>query len=135
VPVPGQDSGIKIYGEQRGSAAGDYDEDGRVDLVVAQNGGATRLFHNQTSKPGLRVRLKGAPGNPDGIGAVLRIAFESHTGPAREVHAGSGYWSQDSVVQVMATPETPKKILVRWPGGKETMQDIPSGAKEVSVAQ
>ena len=133
--IAGQESGIKIYGEQRGSAACDYDEDGRMDLAVAQNSGATRLLHNRTARPGLRVRLKGPPGNPDAIGAVLRIAFDSHLGPAREIHAGSGYWSQDSAVQVLGLPERPRKILVRWPGGKETAQEIPSGAKEIVVSQ
>src|SRR6185436_14642405 len=44
--VPGEESGVKIYGEQRGSAIGDFDEDGRIDLVVGQNGGPTRLYHN-----------------------------------------------------------------------------------------
>ena len=28
-PVPGQESGIKVYGEQRGAATADYDHDGR----------------------------------------------------------------------------------------------------------
>ena len=61
-PVPGQESGIKVYGEQRGAALCDYDHDGRVDLVVTQNGNQTRLFHNVGAKPGLRVRLAGPAG-------------------------------------------------------------------------
>src|SRR5690606_8286809 len=65
-PVPGQESGIGIYGEQRGCALGDYDADGRLDLAVAQNGNAIRLFHNVKAAPGLRVRLRGPPGNPTG---------------------------------------------------------------------
>src|SRR5262249_19179380 len=36
--VPGQESGIKVYGQQRGAAAGDFDADGRLDLVLTQNG-------------------------------------------------------------------------------------------------
>ena len=61
-PVPGQESGIKVYGEQRGAALCDYDHDGRMDLVVTQNGDQTRLFHNVGAKPGLRVRLVGPAG-------------------------------------------------------------------------
>src|SRR5512138_1625053 len=43
MPVPGQQSGIEVYGEQRGAAVADYDADGRADLMVAQNGAATKL--------------------------------------------------------------------------------------------
>ena len=59
----GQDSGVKVYGEQRGCALCDYDEDGRVDLVVTQHGAETKLYHNVGGKAGLRVRLKGPAGN------------------------------------------------------------------------
>src|SRR6266404_4094496 len=117
--VPGQESGLKIYGEQRGAALCDYDGDGRVDLVVAQNAAETKLYKNVGAQPGLRVRLKGPPGNPNGIGAAIRLMTGDKPGPAREIHAGSGYWSQDSVVQVFGTPSPPTHVRVRWPGGKE----------------
>jgi enediyne biosynthesis protein E4 len=132
-PVPSARSGIRVYGEQRGAALGDYDEDGRVDLVVTQNGAPTKLYHNIGAAPGLRVRLKGPPGNPSGIGAVLRLQFKDRQGPAREIHAGSGYWSQDSLVQVMSTPSTPESLWVRWPGGRVTTTPIPANAREVTV--
>src|SRR5207237_8493094 len=99
--VPGQTSGISIYGEQRGCALCDYDGDGRVDLVVAQNGAETKLFRNREGQPELRVRLKGPVGNPTGVGASLRLMTGETPGPAREIHAGSGYWSQESAVQVL----------------------------------
>jgi hypothetical protein len=133
--VPGQESGIKIYGEQRGAALSDYDGDGRVDVVVTQNGAETKLYHNERAKPGLRVRLEGSEGNKDGIGAVMRLRFSAGMGPAREVHAGSGYWSQDSAVQVLGTPEPPLEIWIRWPGGKTTTSLVPPGAKEIRVEE
>ena len=131
--VSGQKSGILIYGEQRGSALCDFDGDGRVDLAVSQNGAETKLYQNVLGKPGLRVRLNGPPGNPDGVGATLRLMFGERLGAAREIHGGSGYWSEDSVVQVMGCPEAPTQIWVRWPGGKTTTSVIPAGAKEITV--
>lgn len=131
--VPGQESGIAVYGEQRGCAVADYDHDGRVDLVVTQNGAGTRLFRNATARPGVRIQLKGPPGNPDGIGAALRSKSEP-PGPRREVHAGSGYWSQNAAVQVMAPGEKAVELEVRWPGGKLATVVVPPGTWAMEVS-
>ena len=131
--MSGQQSGVKVYGEQRGAALCDYDGDGRVDLVVTQNAAPTILYHNERAKPGLRVRLKGPPENPAGIGATIRVSYGERMGPAREIHAGSGYWSQDSAVQVFGGLESAGKVWVRWPGGKTVTAEIPKGAKEVTI--
>jgi len=133
VAMRGQESGVKVYGEQRGCALCDFDGDGRVDLVVTQNGAETKLYRNTQARPGLRVRLKGPPGNPTCVGAILRLKFSDHYGPAREVHTGSGYWSQDSAVQVLGAAEPPTQIEVRWPNGRRTTADVPAGAKEIEV--
>jgi enediyne biosynthesis protein E4 len=133
LPVSGQDSGLKIYGEQRGAALADFNEDGRVDLVVTQNGAPTRLFQNVTAKPGLRVRLRGPANNPSGVGAVLRPKFGDRFGAAREVHAGSGYWSQDSTIQILGEKEKLTQLSVRWPGGLTTITNIPAETRELSI--
>jgi hypothetical protein len=112
---------------------GDFDGDGRVDLAVAQSGAETKLFKNVGAKPGLSVRLIGPPGNPHAIGATIRLEFGQRFGPAREIHGGSGYWSQDSVVQVLGCPERPTKVWIRWPGGKITESDLPIGAAKVAI--
>jgi len=64
---------------------------------------------------------------------VIRLRFGERWGPAREVHAGSGYWSQDSPVQVLGSPAPPTQIWIRWPGGKTTTSDIPRDAKEIQI--
>ncbi|MCX8107997.1 MAG: VCBS repeat-containing protein, partial [Verrucomicrobiae bacterium] len=132
-PVPGQTSGVKVYGEQRGCAVSDFDSDGRVDIVVTQNGNATKLFRNVRAKPGLRIRLAGPPGNPTAIGAVLRLGSGNRFWPAREIHAGSGYWSQDSAVQVLCGPTKSRRLMVRWPGGKTVYFDLPDNAVEATI--
>jgi len=131
--IAGQESGVRIYGEQRGAALSDYDGDGRVDLVVTQNGAETKLYHNTGAKPGLRVRLAGPPGNPLGIGASMRLKLGQRLGSAREIHAGSGYWSQDSAVQVLAGPESATELWIRWPGGHITTTALPAVVTEVAI--
>jgi len=130
-PVPGQESGITIYGEQRGAAVADFDGDGRADLAVAQNGAETKLYRNNRAAPGLRIRLAGPPGNATAIGAILRIGDGTKWSPAREIHAGGGYWSQDSATQVLA--RRGDHLSVRWPGRRQTDSIIPSGAREIVV--
>jgi hypothetical protein len=134
-PVSGEESGIKVYGEQRGCALGDFDADGRIDLVVTQNGAQTKLYHNTGAKPGLRIRLNGPPENPSGIGATIRFKSANGFGPAREIHAGSGYWSQDSAIQVMAAPPGADQISIHWPGGKTTTSALPANTREITIDQ
>ena len=132
-PVPGQVSGITVYGDQRGAAFADYDGDGRTDLVVSQNGAETKLYHNERARPGLRVRLIGPPGNPRAIGASIRIVYADTKGPAREIHGGSGYWSEDGAVQVMGLMAAPTAVWVRWPGGGETVTPVAAGQREITI--
>jgi hypothetical protein len=129
----GAKSGVIVYGDQRGAAYADYDGDGRLDLVVSQNGAATKLFHNRTAKPGLRVRLVGPASNPDGVGAQIRLVFGTRVGPVREVQSGSGFWSENGAVQVFGIPTAPTEVRVRWPGGTETSVPVAPGAREVKV--
>src|SRR5204862_121682 len=82
-----------------------------------------KLYHNEGARPGLRVRLKGPPGNPNGVGAVLRLKRGQQFGPAREIHSGSGYWSQDGAVQVLAASDSATQIWIRWPGGQTMTGD------------
>lgn len=131
--VAALESGVAVYGEQRGCAVADYDADGRVDLVVTQNGAATKLFHNVSAKPGLRVKLVGPPANPGAVGAAMRLVFEKGAGAVREIHCGSGYWSQDSVIQILATPTAPRRISIHWPEGQTTTSDIPRDTKSIEV--
>jgi hypothetical protein len=132
-PMPGQRSGLMVYGEQRGAAYADFDGDGRLDLAVSQNGAPTRLFKNAGARPGVRVRLFGPPGNPTAVGAAMRLRYGERQGPVREVQAGSGYWSQNGAVQVLGRAGEPTALWVRWPGGAVQVVPLAPGQAEVTV--
>jgi enediyne biosynthesis protein E4 len=133
-PLGPREAGFSIYGEQRGSAVADFDGDGRVDLVVAQHGGPTRLLRNTAGQPGVRLTLRGASANPQAIGATVRLQFGERLGPVREVRAGNGYWSQDAATQVLAAPSAPTAVEVRWPHGETRRWPWPKGARWVEVS-
>lgn len=127
-------SGIAILGEQRGAAAGDYDGDGRPDLLVGQNGAETKLYRNVTSATGLRLELRGPEGNPRGIGAGVRMIPTSGVpGPLQEIHAGSGYGSQSGSTLCLPRPRGPVILEVRWPGGARTRHPLPAEATAGTV--
>jgi hypothetical protein len=133
--LPPAESGVAIYGEQRGAAVADFDGDGRVDIAVGQQNGPVKIFRNQTGKQGVRISLQGSKENPDGIGAVVRMKWKGHYGPARELHLGGGYWSQDSTVPVMAAPTTPEAVWLRWPGGDTQEFPWPGDASAVAISR
>jgi hypothetical protein len=134
-PIPGQESGLIVYGEQRGAAYADFDGDGRLDLAVSENGAATRLFHNVGATPGLRVRVAGPPGNPTGIGTQMRLRYGAadSAGPVREVQAGSGYWSQNGAVQVLGRAGRATALWIRWVGGREQTFPLAADQREITV--
>jgi hypothetical protein len=134
-PVPGQVSGIAVYGDQRGAAFADFDHDGRIDLAVSQNGRETMLYRNQGATPGVRVRLIGTGNNPHAIGASIRLKYDDDRwGPTREVHGGSGYWSQDGPLQVMGGIAGAIGVWVRWPGGAISEVPLEAGQTEVTIS-
>ena len=110
-PVPGHESGVLVYGEQRGAAVADYDGDGRVDLIVTQNGTDTKLYRNVTGTPGVQLKTSIVSGTR------VKVHYTNGTtGPIREINTGSGYWSQNGA-GVIATREGAQSIVLERPDG------------------
>lgn len=100
---------------------------------MAQNSGETRLFHNVAARPGFTVHLHGTAGNPSGIGAVIRMETTTGMGPAREIHCGGGYMSQDAATAVLGVSGDPLAVHVRWPGGATQREPLRTGDRDVHV--
>lgn len=126
-------SGIVLTGEGRGSAAGDFDLDGRVDLVATQHAGPTALLHNRRARPGWGLRLEQPGPNPMAIGAVIRAEFGNSSGPAIEIRAGSGWWSQDSSRVLITGASPPTAVHVRWPGGLQQRHPWSPTVREMRI--
>ncbi len=126
-----RESGVMVLGEQRGGAVADFDGDGKPDWVDTQNGAPTRLFRNYTGKPGMRVKVAGAKGNPNGLGAVIQLRGASGWGPAQELHGSSGQGSVDAAEALVFG--SGDAVRVRWPGGKVTETPVPPGTRVLTV--
>jgi hypothetical protein len=123
--------GLPSPGVGRALIAGDVDNDGDVDLLATNNGGAPDLLLNATRGAGgsLVVRLVGTRGNRDALGARI-TASAGGRAYTREVKSGSSYLGQNDLrahVGVGAAARV-DELRVRWPGGGiETIRDVAIG--------
>jgi enediyne biosynthesis protein E4 len=105
----------------RGSAYGDYDNDGDPDLLIMANNGPARLLRNDGGvNHRLRITLAGTSSNRDAIGARVRVLRDQGGPLVRMVKTGSSYLSQSELPLTFGLGSAAKvtAIEVTWPNGK-----------------
>jgi hypothetical protein len=104
----------------RGVAFGDFDNDGFVDVVVANNDDPPTLLHNLgNANHFLNFRLVGAKSNRDALGARVRVVT-SGMSQIREIAGGGSYISQSDLRANFGIGRADRAgtIEVRWPSGQ-----------------
>jgi hypothetical protein len=115
----------------RGLAVGDYDNDGRVYVLVGNNGGAPLLLRNNagTGNHWLGVKLQGTACNRDAIGATITWSVEGKTRTRFKANGGS-YLSSHDMREVLGLGAAPRVdwLEIKWPppsGRVERLTDLP----------
>ena len=124
-------SGVLQTGKRihRSAIFGDYDNDGKVDFYVVNNGEESYddasdrhgvLYHNDSNAGNyLKVKLQGTSSNRDAFGTKLKLVSAGKT-QIREHVSGEGYFSSNAQEIHFGLGESEKidSLTIFWPSGK-----------------
>jgi enediyne biosynthesis protein E4 len=115
----------------RGLAIGDYNNDGRIDVLVGNNGQAPVLLKNNAGGGNhwVGLRLQGTSCNRDAIGATIAWSVNGAARSRYKVSGGS-YLSSHDMREVLGLGSATKVdwIEIKWPapsGKVERFTDVP----------
>ena len=106
-------------GRNRGAALADFDNDGRVDIVVSRVDEPPLVLRNQSAPANhwLGFQLIGQRSNRDGIGAVIHVRTASGE-QWNQVTTAVGYASSSDVrAHFGLGADSRATVDIRWPGG------------------
>ena len=114
----------------RGSAFGDLNHDGKLDLVVTAISAPAEIWFNDSPSENhwLEVTLQGTKSNRDGIGAKVRVTAAGKS-QYNHVSTASGYASSSAgpVHFGLGAAATVDELEIRWPSGTvQTLRNIQS---------
>ena len=104
-----------------GAAFGDLDNDGKLDLVLANHGtnDGNQIFRNTGSAANfVQIKLQGTLSNSYGIGARLQL-YTAGGVQSEFVNCGSGYASQNSFISHFGLGDQDEvdSLIIYWPSG------------------
>jgi hypothetical protein len=108
----------------RGLAVGDWNNDGRADLLVMNNDEPPALFENHTGQGSwIGLKLQGVKCNRDAIGAVVSYSVNGLK-RSRRLNAGGSYLSSHDLRLVLGLGKHSLAdwIEVRWPAPSNRIQ-------------
>ena len=112
----------------RGVAFADFDNDGFVDIAVANNNDPPLLLHNDGGNGNhfVSFRLVGTKSNRDAIGARVKLTTTGLT-QIREIESGGSYMSQSDLRAHFGLGSATKidKLEISWPSGaRQSFTDL-----------
>ena len=128
--------GFEIVRSHRGVAVGDYDNDGRLDILVTALDSPPELLHNEGAAGAWLIVVCAIPGGPAiPIGAKVTVTAGGRT-MTRDVASGDSYLSShDPRAHFgLGKAERADEVVVRWPDGTRSVRkDV--AARQVLVVR
>ncbi len=123
-------SGLSPKESSRGIAIDDFDNDGRLDVIVCNSRTTPTAIRNETSSEGhwVELTLVGVQCNRDGVGSQVLVTTSAGT-QRLEVHSGRGYQSHfgSRLHFGLGSDETVERLEVHWHGqGVQTIDGLPA---------
>jgi len=112
----------------RGCALGDFDADGRIDIVVTSMDANAELWMNRSPSAGhwLDIALHGTKSNRDGIGARIKVVTKA--GTQYNHQTSSVCYASSSLGPVhfgLGSESNVQKVEITWPSGfVQTLENI-----------
>jgi hypothetical protein len=131
-------SGADDDGDGRCVVAGDFRNNGRLDVVVRKVGGQPlQVYENDfPQRHYLKVTLRGTKSNRQGVGARL-VAVVNGQQLVREMYPQNSYRSQmPSIVHFgLGDRDRVERLTIRWPSGAEQVLTDVAGDRHVVVEE
>jgi len=123
----------------RSAAYADVFNDGRLDVLLSTNGGASHLFRNVANgkaNHSVRFKLIGTKSNRDGIGAVVRVSSANET-QTQMLKSGSSYLAASELVLTFGLGRLAKadSVEIRWPSGQVDKLSNVNAGQTVTVTE
>ena len=113
--------GITDVYDGRSVALADFDNNGALDVVVANQNGPLLLYRNTVSPANkwIEFQLKGTRSNRSAIGAQVTLYWNAQR-QVQEVSGGSGFCAQNQRRLHFGLGKTTQvdRVQIRWPSGK-----------------
>ena len=113
---------FQASGHHRGATFADFDNDGKVDVVVTALNAPAKLFRNVTPGPAhwIAIKLVGSLSNRDGIGAKICVTLPGGERLYNHATSSVGYASSSELIVRfgLGSHRSAERVEIHWPSGR-----------------